>query len=105
MKRIPFTILPLSIQNRIARLLMGFSQFFVKFIPGLKYDLEKTDLELKAEEYLAHAIVTSAILGTVFTIFPFYALSLRNTPALTAGAYALGIGAFVSILFIILLVQ
>lgn len=65
-------IIPLKLGKRLIKPLMGLAEKISEFIPGLKHDLEETDIELDASEYIAHSLINgSAFFILFFTLLLF----------------------------------
>ena len=58
-QKVALMIVPLKISEKLVRPLTSISKRISTLVPGLKYDLEKTDIGLSATEYLAHSLVNS----------------------------------------------
>ena len=71
----PLLILPLEISKRISQRLQGPGATIAKIFPGLKYDLEKTDIDITQEEYMAISLLNAffvfLIFGLIFFILQF----------------------------------
>jgi flagellar protein FlaJ len=70
-QRIPLMLIPLGIAEKISKKLIGIGAFFSGFTHGLKYDLEKTDIDLTQEEYTAVCLVNCVFIFISFLIILF----------------------------------
>lgn len=102
---VPLMLVPLSISRILSRPLIGISHRLKDFAPGLEYDLEKTDLDLTKEEYIANSLITCITLFIVLSLLIFtLAFSVRQldmSMSILLGA-AVGFGTFFAF-FILLL--
>ncbi len=62
-------IIPSNISSVISRPLLGVSSKLAKLFPGLKYDLEQTDIKLNEKEFIAYSLA-----NCLFYFLLFYAL-------------------------------
>jgi flagellar protein FlaJ len=69
-QKIPLMIIPLAIAMKISRRLTGLGKRLAGFIPGLKYELRETDIDLTDAEYVAACLVNCfAMLVLFFGLF------------------------------------
>ena len=88
-QRVPLMFVPPKLTRRLSRLFTYVSNKLSRFIPGMKYDLEATDIGLDAEEYISSAIVNGLVF---FLLFSALLTFLYQTQGKTFSA-ALGQGA------------
>lgn len=69
-------IIPLTSSKGISRIFFGIANKILKLVPGLRYELQETDLDASAEEYTAAAILNSLLVLVMFFLLLFF-LSYR----------------------------
>ncbi len=76
MQRVPLMFLPVKVSKAASKVFLGISGKIARIYPGLGYDLEKTDLDFKEEEYIASALLHSLLFFVLF-FFLFFILLFR----------------------------
>ncbi|MBW2966147.1 type II secretion system F family protein [Candidatus Woesearchaeota archaeon] len=105
-QRVPLMLIPLGIAKKISKRLRGIGTVFTKFVPGLKYDLEKTDIELTQEEYIAVCLVNCLVIFLIFSVLLFFIFYIIRTKTLSQSLIlSIGIGLIFFILFLFLLAR
>jgi flagellar protein FlaJ len=65
-QKIPILIIPLKISKRIAKRFIGIGALLARLVPGLAYDLKKTDIDVSEREYMAVCFINCC---AVFFLF------------------------------------
>ncbi len=105
-QRIPLMLIPIGISKKISKRLIGIGALFAKLVPGLKYDLEKTDLELTQEEYAAVCLINCLFIFILLSGLLFFLMYLiRRLSLIKSLILSIAIGIAIFILFFILLVR
>lgn len=66
-QRIPLMLIPLGISKKISKRFIGIGALFAKIVPGLNYDLKKTDIDLTQGEYIAIALINCLFIFILFS--------------------------------------
>ena len=99
-------LIPLKISKKISKRLRGIGTVFVKIVPGLKYDLEKTDLDLTQGEYMAACLVNCFFVFVLFSGLLFILTYHVRAKALSQSlTLSIGIGFALFVLFFVLLAR
>ncbi len=56
-QKIPLMILPLEVSKKLSKRFTGIGELISRGVPGLKYDLEKTDIKMDDKEYLSVSMI------------------------------------------------
>lgn len=67
--------LPEAASKSLSKIFLGISSKIAKLYPGMKYDLEKTDLAYKEEEYIAATLLHSFLIFLLFFVLFFILLN------------------------------
>jgi pilus assembly protein TadC len=105
-QKIPLMMIPLSLSIRISRRFVNLGKNLAGFVPGLKYDLMGTDIELTDSEY-ARACLVNCI-GVFLFFFSLFFTSSYRLQSKGMGhslAISIGLGLIISILFFVSLVR
>lgn len=65
-QRIPLMIIPIGIAKKLSRIFFGMGGRLSRLVPGIKYDLQETDLGIAEEEYMAYSILNSFFIFIIF---------------------------------------
>ncbi|MBW2984340.1 type II secretion system F family protein [Candidatus Woesearchaeota archaeon] len=105
-QRIPLMLIPLEIGKKISKRLVGIGAVLARIVPGLKYDLEKTDIDLTQEEYLAVCLVNCLFVFVLFSVLSFFLNYFVGLKTLQQSlTLSLGIGLALLVLFFVLLAR
>jgi flagellar protein FlaJ len=103
---IPLMIIPLNISRHLSKKFVGIGAWFAKFIPGLKYDLAKTDIGLTENEYMAACLLNCFVVFALFSGMLFFLLWFVRVKTFSESLIlSLGIGIGLFILFFVLLIR
>lgn len=105
-QRIPLMIIPMGIAKKISRIFFGIGSKLSRIIPGIKYDLQETDLDITEEEYIAVSLLNSFFIFVIFFFLLFF-LNYRvkgNTPE-SSLILSLTLSFLFAIVFFVLLVR
>src|SRR3989344_7633394 len=96
----------LIIQNKnINRFLQGISNNILNFMPGLKAEIKKTDVEYSPSDYIGGAIFTSFVLSLFFGFLLFflnYFLKAKTFIEAFRSGFGIGIGIFFASAFFLI---
>ncbi len=96
MTKIPFSILPPNVLNRVSQFFMGFAEIISKRFKFLKEKLEQAEFDISPEEYLAKCITATLFLLIVLSfVFPLLVFSKSETRISTGILCALIVSALV----------
>jgi len=99
-------LIPLEIGKKISKRLVGIGAVLARIVPGLKYDLEKTDIDLTQEEYLAVCLVNCLFVFVLFSVLSFFLNYFVGLKTLQQSlTLSLGIGLALLVLFFVLLAR
>jgi len=99
--KIPYSIIPINILRKISQRFLGIGSKLEKSVPSLKMNLEKADMDLSPQEYLAMSIMSSSI----FFIFNTIILSILFSIIKLDNPFLLSIFVSILITFFILFQQ
>ena len=103
---IPLMFIPLGISRRISKRLVGIGSLFAGFFPGMRYDLEKTDLDLSAGEYMAACLANCFFIFIIFSaVLSFIFYFVREKTLEYSVIFGSILGVSLSSLFLLLLVR
>lgn len=88
-QKVALMILPPKTTKRLAKPLTGLGEKILDYLPGLKYDLKKTDINLSAKQYIAHALVNSFAFFALFLSLLLFLNYMKGTGALKSVIYSL----------------
>lgn len=101
--KVPFAMLPKGMSDAVSRYFIGIGSRLANVFPGVKYDLEKTDLEMCEGEYFANAISNALAYFIMFFALLFflsYATGKELGQSLSiAAAYSLFLFILIIVLF------
>lgn len=66
MQRVPLMFLPAGASKRATRVFLTFAGWVAGIYPGLRYDLQKTDLDFEEKEYIAVALLHALLFFVLF---------------------------------------
>lgn len=91
-QKIPLMLIQPNTRGRISKRLFGVGALFTRFVPGLKYDLEKTDIKSAHEEYISACLINSLIYFFIFS-WLLSALAYYGRKSSLNQSLSLGVGA------------
>jgi archaeal flagellar protein FlaJ len=104
-QKVPLLVVPLNLSKKLNKPLIGLSAKLTNVVPGIKYDLEKTDIDMDAKEYISHSLVTSLfmlfLLWVVVTPLFFRVRELPLNQSIILG-FAIGLAFFLLFFFILM---
>ena len=101
---ISLLLIPLKISKKISKRLIGIGAVLGRIVPGLNYDLEKTDIDLSQEEYMAICLINCFFIFILFSgLLFFLSYYIRLKTLSQSLILSLGMGFALFILFFILL--
>jgi flagellar protein FlaJ len=103
---IPLMIIPLNISRQLSKKFVGIGAGFARFVPGLKYDLAKTDIGLTENEYMAACLLNCFVVFILFSGILFFLLAFVRVKSLSGSLIlSLGIGVGLFFMFFALLIR
>lgn len=88
--KLPIQIISLKTTTKLGRFLKGFSLRISRYIPGLKYDLIKTDIDITPTEYVTYSLINSSIIS-LFTFVLSTILSLVIAQRTISASFQIGL--------------
>lgn len=99
MQRIPLFVIPPRLAAVLSRPLRGGASLLARLLPGLRYDLQESDLAVAPEDYAAAALLNSLVLFFLFGVL-FVALGLVRGMSVAAALAGLAYAVPLFFLFI-----
>jgi archaeal flagellar protein FlaJ len=93
-------VVPLSFSRKVSSRCRGLGFALAALIPGIRYDIEQTDLGMDAADYMSISLMNSIFLAAVFSSLIFALLRIVQGKAMQESLpAAIGIGAAIFMMF------
>jgi pilus assembly protein TadC len=104
--KLPFELLPVRLTNKFSLAIKGLLDRFERLVPGLKYDLVKSEIDVTPIEYAGYAFFNSGIIA-LFSLVTLTLLSIfvAGREVLTSLSIGIGTAFLLFLLFFVVLLK